>query len=121
MKAQSSYAIGAVRFGAVSLCCAAALYLAFDKTRSYGIIPSGPSYGGSQSARIPIERGLLFSLPEDWEAEWLGGMLWITHRNPDGTVADRLSFSGVKDYHAWVETHPDFCDVNVEKLALRMP
>jgi hypothetical protein len=46
-------------------------------------------------------------------------MLWITHRNPDGTVADCLSFQDLEDYDGWVETHPDFCDVNVEELALR--
>ncbi len=44
-------------------------------------------------------------------------MLWITHYNPNGTVADCLPFDDLKGYHAWVQTHPDFCDVDVKKLA----
>jgi len=117
MKPQSSYAIRAVRLSAAALCCAGALYLAFDQARLYGLVPSGPGYEAGQPVTIPIDRGLLPSLPDDWEAAWRGRMLWITHRNPDGTVADCLAFGGFEDYHVWVETHPDFCDVNVEECA----
>ena len=60
-------------------------------------------------------------LPDGWQADWRGKLLWITHCNSDGTVADTLPFDSLDGLYDWVETHPDFCDVNVEKFALRMP
>ncbi|MHC4519101.1 MAG: hypothetical protein ACYTAS_10960 [Planctomycetota bacterium] len=64
---------------------------------------------------------LVCSLPEDWQAAWRDGKLWITHYNPDGTVVDSLPFDGLGDFYYWVETHPDSCDVDVEKLELEAP
>jgi len=120
MRLRRNHSIRAAQLGAVSLCCAGALYLAFDQARLYGIVPSTPGAEVSQSVTIPIDRDLLPSLPDDWEGAWRGGTLWITHRNPDGTVVDCLPFGSFKEYHAWVETHPDFCDVNVEECAAHM-
>jgi hypothetical protein len=130
MKRQGSYAIRAARFGAVSLCCAGALYLALDTMLLPDTSPGGGQYRGnqrancgsdSQDAAIPVERALLPSLPEDWQAQWRSGMLWITHYNPNGTVADCLPFEDLKSYRDWVQTRPDFCDADVEKLARRVP
>jgi len=117
MRLRRNPALRTAQLGAVGLCCAVALYLTFDQARLYGIVPSGPGDKASQSVTIPIDRGLLPSLPDDWEGAWRGGTLWITHRNPDGTVADCLPFDGFEEYYDWIETHPDFCDVNVEECA----
>ncbi|MBM4025138.1 MAG: hypothetical protein FJ280_06960 [Planctomycetes bacterium] len=125
MKPQGSFPLRAARFSVVSLCCAGALYLAFDTATR----PDSGGFRGSQRARrgseapavaIPVDRALLGSLPEDWQAQYRGGLLWITHYNPNGSVADCLPFNDLEDYHHWVYAHPDFCDVNVEKVALRL-
>jgi hypothetical protein len=130
MKPQPSYAIRAARLGAVSLCCAGALYLAIDMMLRSDTGSGGWRYRASQRANargdvqdvaIPVDRALLGSLPEDWQAQWRGGLLWITHYNPNGTVRDCLPFNDLEDYHRWVQTHPDFCDVDVEKVAQHVP
>jgi hypothetical protein len=130
MKPQRSYAIRAARFGAVSLCCAGALYLAFDTAFPPETGPGGWGYRASpranygrdaQDVAIPVDRALLPSLPDNWQAQWRGGMLWITRYNPNGTVGDCLPFDDLKGYHAWVQTHPDFCDVDLKKLGRREP
>ena len=54
-------------------------------------------------------------LPDGWQADWRGEVLWITHYNQDGAVADALPFHSLEGLYDWVEDHPDFCDVNVEK------
>ena len=126
MKPQDSYTLRAARLGAASLCCAGALYLAFDTATR----PDDGGFRGSQRARRgseapaavrPVDRGLLGSLPEDWQAQYRGGLLWITHYNPNGTVTDCLAFRDVEDYHGWVGAHPDFCDVNVDKRTRPAP
>ncbi len=120
MKWQDSCAFRAARLGAASLCCAGALYLAFDTATR----PDRGGFRGNQRAQrgaevqaapVPVDRALLGSLPEDWQAQWNGGLLWITHYNPNGTVADCLAFNDLDDYHNWVYAHPDFCDVDVQK------
>ncbi len=130
MKPQDRYAVRAVPFGAVVICCAIALYLALDTIFLSETSPGGRGWRGYHRAQsgtvaegvaIPVDRALLGSLPGDWQAEWRGGMLWITHYNPNGTVADCLPFNDLESYHNWVYAHPDFCDVNVEKLARRAP
>jgi hypothetical protein len=130
MKLQRSQTIRAARLGVVSLCCAGALYLAFDTAFPPETGPGRQGWRGNQRANygrdaqdgaIPVDRALLSSLPEDWQAQWRGGMLWITHYNPDGTVRDCLAFEGLEGYRDWVQTHPDFCDVDVRKLAQRSP
>lgn len=60
-------------------------------------------------------------LPDGWQADWRDELLWITHYNPDGTVADALPFDSLKGLYDWVEDHPDFCDVNVERLVAQAP
>jgi hypothetical protein len=83
------------------------------------VSPGANGRGEAQDVAIPVDRALLGSLPPDWQAQWRGGLLWITRYNPNGSVADCLPFSDLEDYHHWAYAHPDFCDVNVEKLALR--
>lgn len=58
---------------------------------------------------------LTLPIPDGWRAEWKGETLWLTHYNLDGSVADSLPFQGVEHLHAWVEAHPDCCDVDVDK------
>ena len=130
MKPLRSYAMQAVPLGAVSLCCAVALYLAFDTMLRSETGPGGWGYraslrangrGDAQDVAIPVDRALLGSLPPNWQAQWQAGMLWITRYNPNGSVADCLPFNDLDDYHHWVYAHPDFCDVNVEKVARHVP
>ncbi len=130
MKLQRSQTIRAARLGAVSLCCAGALYLAIDTMLRSETGSGGWGYRGNQRANgrgdaqnvaIPVDRALLGSLPPNWQAEWRGSLLWITHYNPNGTVADCLPFNGLEDYHNWVYAHPDFCDVDAKKLARHGP
>ena len=56
-------------------------------------------------------------LPQDWQADCRSGELWIVHYNPDGTVADSLLFDNLGSFYDWAETHPDFCDLDVDKVA----
>jgi hypothetical protein len=58
-------------------------------------------------------------LPQNWQADWRTGRLCITRHNPNGTVADGLFFDSVTSFYDWVEAHPDFCDLNVDKVAFR--
>ena len=69
----------------------------------------------SQVWRPSRECELTLLLADGWRAEWKGETLWLTHYNPDGRVADSLPFHSVEHLHAWVEAHPDCCDVDVDK------
>ena len=55
-------------------------------------------------------------LPGGWRADRKDGKLWLTHYNLDRSIADSLFFNCVEDLYAWVEAHPDCCDVDVDKL-----
>jgi len=56
-------------------------------------------------------------LPQNWQADWSAGTLCITRYNPNGTVADGLFFDSVGSFCDWAEAHPDFCDLDVERVA----
>jgi len=77
--------------------------------------------------RGPQDRGaspgvtLAYPLPQGWRADWSGGKLWITHYNPDGSVADSLPFDSLESLYVWYEAHPDCCDVDVDKLMREAP
>lgn len=73
-----------------------------------------------QNGRVSCESELACSLPEGWQAGWNGGTLWITHHNPNGTVADALPFKDLEGFYQWFETHPDCCDVDVEKTVVEI-
>ncbi|MBL7189168.1 MAG: hypothetical protein ISS70_22805 [Phycisphaerae bacterium] len=77
---------------------------------------SNPQNGGTSSECV-----LACSLPDGWQAGLSGGKLWITHYNPDGSVADSLPFDSVESLSNWVEAHPDCCDVDVDKLVPEAP
>jgi len=70
-----------------------------------------------QGRGVSFGRKLACPLPDGWQADWSGGKLWIMHYNPNGTVADALPFDSLKDFYHWFDTHPDCCDVDVNKLA----
>jgi len=61
------------------------------------------------------------NLPDGWQIDFRGGKLWLTHYNPNGSVADCLPFDSVENFYQWFETHPDCCDIDVEKLAVDTP
>ncbi|MHC4143615.1 MAG: hypothetical protein ACYSWW_17975 [Planctomycetota bacterium] len=71
--------------------------------------------------RAPLGYTLARPLPQGWQADWSGGKLWITHYNPDGSVADALPFDSLESLYVWFETHPDCCDVDVDKLMREAP
>lgn len=56
-------------------------------------------------------------LPQNWQADWRAGTLCITRYNPNGTVADGLFFDSIGSFCEWADTHPDFCDLDVDKVA----
>jgi hypothetical protein len=78
-------------------------------------------YDGPQGRGASLGLTLAGPLPQGWQAEWNGGELWITHYNPDGSVADTLPFDSVESLSNWLEAHPDCCDVDVDKLAPKAP
>jgi len=130
MKPLRDYTIRAASLGAACLACAGALYLAFDAALGPENGPGSGAYhakasaygaGGAPDEAIPVDRALMPSLPNNWQAQWQGGLLWITRYNPNGSVADCLPFNDLDDYHHWVYAHPDFCDVNAEKVARHAP
>jgi len=61
---------------------------------------------------------LVCNLPDGWRIDSIGGKLWLTHYNPNGSVADSLPFDSVENFYRWFETHPDCCDVDVEKITV---
>ncbi len=64
-----------------------------------------------------LEESVEHSLPGSWQADLKAGTLWVTHCNPDGTVADALPFESVASFYGWAEAHPDFCDLDVDVVA----
>jgi len=70
----------------------------------------------SQVRRPHSKCELICPLPRGWRADREDGKLWLTHYNLDGSIADSLFFNRVEDLHAWVEAHPDCCDVDVDRL-----
>jgi hypothetical protein len=75
----------------------------------------------SQDWGISSEYELVCNLPDGWQTHWKGGKLWITHYNPNGSIADSLPFESLENFYQWFETHPDCCDVDVEKLTIDKP
>ena len=61
------------------------------------------------------------NLPDGWQIDFRGGKLWLTHYNPNGSVADCLPFDSVENFYQWFETHPDCCDVDIETIAVDSP
>jgi hypothetical protein len=59
---------------------------------------------------------LACTLPDGWQVYWKGGKLWITHYNPNGSVADSLPFDNLQNFYQWFEAHPDCCDVDIDKV-----
>lgn len=101
--------IGLIAFVLISLFCVAGWTFASD-IRNYN-----PDYSTRPNTEYVIRPAQLeYSIPDGWQADWRGQMLWLTHTNADGTVADSLSFIGVEGLYEWIESHPDFCDVSVE-------
>jgi len=82
-------------------------FLQPGSSRQYGSLPDRRESSGITLAR---------PLPQGWQADWSGGKLWITHYNPDGSVADSLPFDNLESLYVWYEAHPDCCDVDVDKL-----
>lgn len=72
----------------------------------------------SQDWGVSSRCKLVCTLPDGWQIDWRGGKLWITHYNPNGSVADSLPFDSLENFYQWFETHPDCCDVDVEKLTI---
>ena len=61
---------------------------------------------------------LVCNLPDGWQIDRRAGKFWLTHYNPNGSVADCLPFDSLENFYQWFETHPDCCDVDIEKLAV---
>ena len=55
-------------------------------------------------------------LPAGWKVSSKGSRFWVTHYNPNGSVADSLPFDSTRDLYSWLNTHPDCCDVNLAKV-----
>lgn len=129
------FKIRMVLYACITLVVLASLYLAWEPyLGSYiGYFQTGSAaHDGRWNARVNLANelqdlcvssgsGPAASLPDGWQTDWKGGKLWITHYNPDGTVADALPFDGLGDFYQWFESHPDCCDVNVGKLGTNMP
>ncbi len=64
-----------------------------------------------------LEGSVKYLLPQGWQANWRSGEVWIKHYNPNGTVADSLPFDSVGSFYDWADAHPDFCDLDVDKVA----
>ncbi|HEC03707.1 MAG TPA: hypothetical protein ENI81_09250 [Phycisphaerales bacterium] len=64
-----------------------------------------------------LEGSIKSLLPQNWQADWRAGTLCITRYNPNGTVADGLFFDSIGSFCDWAGTHPDFCDLDVDKVA----
>ncbi len=78
-------------------------------------------YSAGLNKQVEVDPATLAcNLPEGWQAYWWGRTLWITHYNSDGSAANSLSFCSLESLYGWVETHPDFCDVNIEKTLLHV-
>ncbi len=112
---KSSHAFGIRR---VELACAAtialvSLYYAGASCLDQGYRPRSADLTEVRPAEVAC------ALPDGWQADWRGELLWITHYNSNGTVADALPFDSLDGLYDWVEDHPDFCDVDVEKRASR--
>jgi hypothetical protein len=56
------------------------------------------------------------NLPDGWQIDRKGGIFRLTHYNPNGSVADCLPFDSLENFYQWFETHPDCCDVYIDKL-----
>ena len=130
MNIQESYAIKSARFAFTCLYCVGALYLIphleplFWSNRAGQVTHIGDlpqDQGRIIDSSASEEMALAGSLPEGWQANWRAGTLWLTHVNRDGTIADSLAFPSLEYCYDWIETHSDFCDVNVMKLALQEP
>ena len=70
----------------------------------------------SQDSGVPSRCKLVCTLPDGWQIDWRGGKLWITHYNPNRSVADSLPFDSLENFYQWFEIHPDCCDIDVDKL-----
>lgn len=64
---------------------------------------------------------LVCNLPDGWQIDLRGGKLWLTHYNPNGSVADSLPFDSLENFYQWFETHPDCCDVDIHNLTPDKP
>jgi hypothetical protein len=83
--------------------------------------PNAQRTKNSQDWGISSGYKLVCNLPDGWQIHWKGGKLWITHHNPNGSIADSLPFDSLENFYQWFETHPDCCDVDVEKLTTDKP
>jgi hypothetical protein len=61
---------------------------------------------------------LVCNLPDGWQIDSIGGKLWLTHYNLNGSIADSLPFDSIENFYQWFDTHPDCCDVDIEKLTV---
>ena len=79
-----------------------------------------PDYSNDAGRQVEVRPATVAcDLPVGWQTDWRSDLLYLTHYNANGTVAESLSFGSHEDLCDWVEAHPDFCDVNVKKLALQ--
>jgi hypothetical protein len=57
---------------------------------------------------------MVYNLPDGWQINRSGDIFWLTHYNPNGSVADCLPFDSLENFYQWFETHPDCCDVDID-------
>ncbi len=74
------------------------------------------AHGANKSKEL--EESVERFLPGGWQADLKTGRLWITHYNSNGTVADALLFDSAGSFYDWAAAHPDFCDLDVDRVAL---